>query len=53
VGRGQNSFDKQFVRDYLNSLTWDKRPPAPVLPDEVIRKTVQKYKEAYKLICGK
>jgi len=51
-GRVQNSFDKQFVRDYLTSIKWNKQPPAPTLPDSVIQKTVQKYQEAYNLICG-
>ena len=40
------SFDKQFVRDYLETLTWDKRAPGPKLPDEIIRKTAEKYAEA-------
>jgi phosphoribosylaminoimidazole-succinocarboxamide synthase len=40
------SFDKQFVRDYLETLDWDKRPPGPPLPDEIVRKTAQKYREA-------
>ncbi len=46
-GRAQPSFDKQFVRDYLESLKWDKRPPGPELPPEVVAKTREKYKEAY------
>lgn len=45
-GRSQSSFDKQFVRDYLDSLDWDKNPPAPPLPDEIVEKTVEKYREA-------
>ena len=45
-GRSQSSFDKQFVRDYLDSLDWDKKPPAPPLPDEIVEKTVEKYREA-------
>ena len=45
-GGPQKSFDKQFVRDYLESLDWDKRPPAPSLPPDVVRKTSEKYKEA-------
>jgi len=45
-GRGQSSFDKQFLRDYLLSLAWDQRPPAPNLPDDIIRKTAEKYEEA-------
>lgn len=45
-GGPQNSFDKQYLRDYLTSIKWDKSPPAPNLPDEVIQKTYQKYMEA-------
>ncbi len=52
-GGPQKSFDKQFVRDYLETLTWDKTPPAPDLPAEVIEKTAEKYHEAYRLITGK
>ncbi|MCG9127127.1 phosphoribosylaminoimidazolesuccinocarboxamide synthase [Candidatus Poribacteria bacterium] len=52
-GKSQQSFDKQFVRDYLNEIGWNKQPPAPQLPDEVISKTSEKYREAYKLIVGK
>lgn len=52
VGQGQNSFDKQFVRDYLNSIKWDKKPPVPELPENVIIKTREKYLEAFKLITG-
>ncbi|MCP5520797.1 MAG: phosphoribosylaminoimidazolesuccinocarboxamide synthase [Verrucomicrobiales bacterium] len=51
-GRGQPSFDKQFVRDYLETLDWDKRPPGPVLPDEIVRKTSAKYLEAYERLTG-
>jgi phosphoribosylaminoimidazole-succinocarboxamide synthase len=46
VGTSPPSFDKQFVRDYLESLDWDKRPPAPSLPPEIIAKTAEKYREA-------
>lgn len=46
-GGAQFSFDKQYVRDYLETLTWDKRPPAPALPADVIAKTSEKYQEAY------
>jgi phosphoribosylaminoimidazole-succinocarboxamide synthase len=49
-GGAQPSFDKQFVRDYLETLTCDKTPPAPPLPDDVIAKTAEKYEEAYKRI---
>ena len=52
-GRGQPSYDKQFVRDYLETLTWDKTPPGPQLPAEVIAKTAAKYLEAYELLTGK
>jgi phosphoribosylaminoimidazole-succinocarboxamide synthase len=45
-GRGQRSYDKQFLRDYLLSINWNQRPPAPDLPDEIIEKTRQKYEEA-------
>jgi phosphoribosylaminoimidazole-succinocarboxamide synthase len=51
-GRPQPSFDKQFVRDYLETLDWDKRPPAPPLPPEVTRITSEKYLEAYRLLTG-
>jgi len=49
-GRPQKSFDKQFVRDYLESLIWDKTPPAPELPPEIIKKTCEKYLEAYHML---
>lgn len=52
-GKSQPSYDKQFVRDYLESIHWNKKPPAPVLPDEVAEKTSQKYLEAYRQITGK
>jgi phosphoribosylaminoimidazole-succinocarboxamide synthase len=52
-GGPQKSYDKQFVRDYLETLTWDKRPPAPPLPQEVIRKTSEKYREAYETLTGR
>jgi phosphoribosylaminoimidazole-succinocarboxamide synthase len=51
-GRSQPSFDKQFVRDYLETLDWDKRPPAPPLPPEITRITSEKYLEAYRLLTG-
>ena len=47
-GRGQPSFDKQFVRDWLDSTGWDKRPPAPKLPEGVVRTTREKYLDAYR-----
>ena len=51
-GRGQPSYDKQFVRDYLETLDWDKTPPAPALPADVVAKTQAKYFEAYEKITG-
>lgn len=51
-GRGQQSFDKQYLRDYLEKVDWDKRPPAPKLPEEVIARTREKYLEAYRLLTG-
>ncbi|HWD18461.1 MAG TPA: phosphoribosylaminoimidazolesuccinocarboxamide synthase [Verrucomicrobiae bacterium] len=52
-GRNQPSFDKQFVRDYLETLTWDKEPPAPALPADVVAKTTEKYLDAYARLTGK
>src|ERR1035441_2502409 len=52
-GRGQPSFDKQFVRDYLETLDWNKTPPGPKLPDQVVAKTSAKYLEAYEKLTGK
>ena len=52
-GRSQPSFDKQFVRDYLETLDWDKQPPAPAIPDEVAKATTARYVEAYRLLTGK
>jgi phosphoribosylaminoimidazole-succinocarboxamide synthase len=52
-GRPQRSFDKQYLRDYLESSGWDKKPPAPELPEEVVEKTAAKYMEAYERITGK
>lgn len=52
-GRAQDSYDKQYVRDYLERIGWDKRPPAPGLPDDVARKTSDKYLEAYRLLTGR
>ena len=51
-GRGQPSFDKQFVRDWLETTQWDKNSPPPALPDEIVVKTRQKYVEAYELLTG-
>jgi phosphoribosylaminoimidazole-succinocarboxamide synthase len=52
-GRSQRSFDKQYVRDYLDGQDWDKTPPGPHLPDDVVRRTTQRYFEAYRIITGK
>jgi phosphoribosylaminoimidazole-succinocarboxamide synthase len=52
VGRSQDSFDKQYVRDYLETLDWDKNPPAPELPAEVAQRTAEKYFEAYERLTG-
>ena len=52
-GRSQPSFDKQFVRDYLETLSWNKQPPAPALPPAVIAKTTEKYLEACQRLTGK
>jgi phosphoribosylaminoimidazole-succinocarboxamide synthase len=52
-GRSQPSFDKQFVRDYLETLEWDKKPPAPAIPDEIAAATTARYLEAYRLLTGK
>jgi phosphoribosylaminoimidazole-succinocarboxamide synthase len=51
-GGPQPSFDKQFVRDYLETLDWDKRPPAPPLPAEIVEATTARYLEAYRLLTG-
>ncbi|MCK9555969.1 phosphoribosylaminoimidazolesuccinocarboxamide synthase [bacterium] len=51
-GEPQENFDKQFLRDYLETLDWDKKPPAPALPEKVISKTREKYIEAYEKLTG-
>jgi len=51
-GQTQPSFDKQYLRDYLETLDWNKQPPAPTLPPEVIRRTSEKYRDAYRRITG-
>ncbi len=53
VGHDQPSFDKQIIRNYLSGLTWDKKPPAPQLPPEIIEKTSRAYIEAYERLTGK
>jgi phosphoribosylaminoimidazole-succinocarboxamide synthase len=52
-GKAQESFDKQFVRDYLEEIKWNKQPPAPSLPEDVARKTSEKYIEAYRILAGR
>jgi len=52
VGISPPSFDKQYVRDYLETLEWDKTPPGPHLPDDIIRRTAEKYREALRLLTG-
>ncbi|MCE2541874.1 MAG: phosphoribosylaminoimidazolesuccinocarboxamide synthase [Acidobacteria bacterium] len=51
-GRGQASFDKQYVRDYLDEIQWNRQPPAPELPPDVVERTRNKYREAYRLLTG-
>ena len=51
-GRSQRSFDKQYVRDYLNEIGWNKQPPVPELPEEVIQKTSEKYLDVYRMLVG-
>jgi hypothetical protein len=51
-GGPQPSFDKQFVRDYLETIRWNKQPPVPSLPDDVIAKTGEKYVQAFQLLSG-
>ncbi len=52
IGKSQASFDKQYVRDYLETISWDKQPPAPTLPPEVAAATTARYLEAYELLVG-
>jgi phosphoribosylaminoimidazole-succinocarboxamide synthase len=52
-GHGQPSYDKQFVRDYLEEIRWNKQPPVPSLPDEVITRTREKYIDAFRLLSGR
>ena len=53
MGRAQHSFDKQFVRDYLETLDWDKTPPAPELPPNIVEQTAAKYREAYERLTSR
>jgi len=52
-GRAQESYDKQFVRDYLEAIKWNKQPPAPALPEDVAHKTSEKYIQAYRVLAGR
>jgi phosphoribosylaminoimidazole-succinocarboxamide synthase len=52
AGRSQDSFDKQIVRDYLLTLDWDKKPPGPELPDEIVEKTANRYQEIFEILTG-
>jgi phosphoribosylaminoimidazole-succinocarboxamide synthase len=52
VGRGQPSFDKQYVRDWASGTGWDKQPPAPAIPDDVVARTREKYVQAYEILAG-
>jgi len=52
-GRAQESYDKQFVRDYLETIQWNKQPPAPALPPDVAQKTSEKYIQAYRVLAGR
>ena len=52
-GHGQPSFDKQYVRDYLEQIKWNKQPPVPSLPDEVVQRTREKYLEAFRVLSGR
>jgi phosphoribosylaminoimidazole-succinocarboxamide synthase len=51
-GKSQPSFDKQFLRDYLEGIRWNKQPPAPKLPQEIVNKTAQKYEQALKRLTA-
>ena len=51
-GHAQPSYDKQFVREYLETLDWNKQPPAPPLPEEIARKTTERYISAYNILTG-
>jgi phosphoribosylaminoimidazole-succinocarboxamide synthase len=52
VGRSQPSYDKQMVRDWLTASGWNKEPPAPMLPEDLIRKTSERYQEAFRILTG-
>lgn len=52
-GRAQKSYDKQYLRDYLESIKWNKQPPVPELPDEIVKNTREKYLQAFRIITGR
>ena len=52
VGKSQQSFDKQYVRDWLVESGWDREPPAPPLPDDVVNRTAERYEQAYRRLTG-
>jgi phosphoribosylaminoimidazole-succinocarboxamide synthase len=52
TGKSQDSYDKQIVRDYLLSIKWDKKPPAPELPEEIVKKTSERYEEIFKILTS-
>ncbi len=52
-GKQQPSFDKQFVRDYLESIGWDKQPPVPELPEEIVQGTRERYLEIFRILTGR
>ena len=52
-GKGQPSFDKQFVRDYLLSIGWDKQPPVPELPEEIVQGARERYLEIFRILTGR
>ena len=52
-GKAQNSYDKQYVRDYLEEIRWNKQPPAPPLPPDVVLRTSEKYLDAYRQLTGR
>ncbi len=52
-GRSQPSYDKQMVRDWLTASGWNKEPPAPMLPEDLIRKTSERYQEVYRILTGR
>ena len=53
TGRSQNSFDKQFVRDWLNQIGWNREPPAPKMPEDIVQMTSERYHEAYRRLTGR